>query len=144
MLYGDLTCPRCLLALERLQVPDVRLVWRHLVLSARGPRPRALARALEAAAAQGAFWPFLDGLRARPGRTEDPDLWALAADLGLDVARFEADRRGARADAVVDAHLDEALRAGAVATPTIEARGERLHDAPSAAWVAALGGVASP
>ena len=42
---------------------------------------------------QGAFWPMHDALFADQGRLEDPHLWARAEALGLDVVRFDADRR---------------------------------------------------
>jgi protein-disulfide isomerase len=139
VLWGDATCPRCQQAVLRLRSAPVRLEWRHLVLRARGPRPRALACALEAAAAQDAFWPVLDALVARPGRTEDPDLWALAERLGLDVSRFEADRRGEAAAARIAADLADGLAAGASGTPAILVPGRPLdHGVPDDAWVAAL------
>ena len=37
-----------------------------------------------------------DALFADQGRLEDPHLWARAERLGLDVARFDADRRDRR------------------------------------------------
>ncbi|WP_169449184.1 DsbA family protein [Patulibacter americanus] len=139
VLWGDVTCPRCQQAVPRLRSAPVCLEWRHLVLRARGPRPRALAGALEAAAAQGAFWPVLDALVAQPGRTEDPDLWALAERLGLDVARFDTDRRGDAAAARIAADLRDGLAAGASGTPAILVPGRPLdHGVPDDAWVAAL------
>jgi protein-disulfide isomerase len=139
VLWGDATCPRCQQAVLRLRAAPVRLEWRHLVLRARGPRPRALACALEAAAAQGAFWPVLDALVAQPGRTEDPDLWALAQRLGLDVGRFDADRRGDAAAARIAADLRDGLAAGASGTPAILVPGRPLdHGVPDDGWVAAL------
>lgn len=139
LLYGDATCPRCQQAVRRLRAAPVRLTWRHLVLRARGPRPRALACALEAAARQGAFWSFLDAVVAEPGRTEDPDLWALAGRLGLEVGRFEADRRDDESAAAVAADLAAGLRVGAMGTPAIVVGEEPVdHGVPDAAWIAAL------
>ena len=139
LLYGDATCPRCQQAVLRLRAAPVRLTWRHLVLRARGPRPRALACALEAAGRQDAFWPVLDALVAEPGRTEDPDLWALAQRLGLDVARFDRDRHDDAAAAAIAADLSAGLAAGAVGTPAIVLAGEPVeHGVPDDAWVAAL------
>ena len=60
----------------------------------------AAACAAEAAALQGRFWEMHDALFADQGRLEDPHLWARAEQLGLDVARFDADRRS---DAVLRA-----------------------------------------
>ena len=53
----------------------------------------------EAAARQDAFLAVHDALFADQGRLEGPHLWARAERLGLDVERFEADRRS---DAVRD------------------------------------------
>ena len=72
------------------------------------PRAWPAACAAEAAALQGAFWPMHDALFADQGRLEDPHLWARAEALGLDVARFDADRRS---DAVV-ARVKASFRAG--------------------------------
>ncbi|WP_026911952.1 DsbA family protein [Patulibacter minatonensis] len=138
LLFGDATCPRCQQAVLRLRSAPVRLTWRHLVLRARGPRPRALAGALEAAGRQDAFWPFLDAVVAAPGRTDDPDLWELARTLEIDVARFDVDRRDERAAAVIAADLADGLRAGAVGTPAIVLDGVVEHGVPDDAWIAAL------
>jgi protein-disulfide isomerase len=119
VVYADFTCPRCAVAHARLQDLPVRRVFRHLALKAKHPRAIPLARAAEAAALQDAFWPFHDALYADQGRQDDPHLWALADRLGLDVDRFERDRRSDEAGARVEAQTREALRAGAMHTPTI-------------------------
>lgn len=138
VLFGDATCPRCRQALVRLRAAPVRLRWRHFVLRARGPAPRALATALEAAGRQGAFWPFLDAVVDEPGRTEDPDLWKLATRLGLDVERFRLDRRDDATAAAIDADLAAALDAGATGTPALVVHGKTEHGIPDDAWIAAL------
>jgi protein-disulfide isomerase len=126
--YADFTCPRCAVAHERLRDAALRRVFRHLALKAKHPRAVALARAAEAAAAQGAFWAFHDALYADQGRQDDPHLWALAERLGLDVARFDADRHGEQAAARVEGDTREALRAGAMHTPTLfDADGRRVE-----------------
>src|SRR3954447_9696972 len=119
VMYADFTCPRCAVAHERLRDAPVRRVFRHLALKAKHPRAIALARAAEAAATQGAFWPFHDALYADQGRQDDPYVWALVERLGLDLERFEADRRGEAAAARVEADTRDALRAGAMHTPTL-------------------------
>jgi protein-disulfide isomerase len=138
LLYGDATCPRCQQAIAVLRPAPVRLTWRHLVLRARGPRPRAVAGALEAAARQDAFWPLLDAIVAAPGRTEDPDLWDHARGLGLDLDRFVADQRSDATAARIARDLGEALTAGATGTPAIVVAGRVDHGVPDAAWIAAL------
>jgi protein-disulfide isomerase len=122
IVYADFTCPFCAVAHERLSERErrgtARRVFRHLALKAKHARAVPLARAAEAAALQGAFWAFHDGLYADQGRLEDPHLWALAERLGLDVDRFEADRRSDAVDARVRRDTQEAVLAGAMTTPT--------------------------
>jgi protein-disulfide isomerase len=119
VVYADFTCPRCAVAHERLRARPVRVAFRHLALKAKHPRAIALAHAAEAAAAQGAFWAFHDSLYADQGRIDDPHLWARVRALGLDLDRFEADRRGDAAADRVRRDTREALRAGATTTPAI-------------------------
>ena len=119
LFYADFACPRCAVAHERLRSEPVRVVFRHFALKAKHPRAVALAHAAEAAAAQGAFWALADALYADQGRLDDPHLWAHCQALGLDVERFEADRRGDAAAERVAGDVRDALRAGATATPTI-------------------------
>ena len=129
IVYADYTCPRCAVAHERLAAAPVRRVFRHLALKARHPRAVPVARAAEAAALQGAFWAFHDALYADQGRQDDPHLWTLAERFSLDVERFEADRRSEAVAARVEAQTREAVRAGAMVTPTIFlADGSRLDD----------------
>jgi protein-disulfide isomerase len=117
--YADLTCPRCAVEHQRLHAEGARVVFRHLALRARHPRALALAHAAEAAAAQGAFWDFADATYADQGRLEDPHLWERAGGLGLDVERFDADRRSDAVAARVQRDVKDALRAGATGTPTL-------------------------
>jgi protein-disulfide isomerase len=118
VLYADLTCPHCAVAHERLRSENARVVFRHLALKARHPRALALAHAAEAAAAQGAFWEFADATYADQGRLEDPHLWQRCEQLGLNVGRFEDDRRSDPVAARVQRDVKDALRAGATGTPT--------------------------
>jgi protein-disulfide isomerase len=120
VVYADFTCPHCALAHARLsERPNVRRVFRHLALKAKHPRAVAVARAAEAAAAQGAFWAFHDAVYADQGRIDDPHLWALAERLGLDLDRFEADRRSEAVAERVARDTREAVLAGAMRTPTL-------------------------
>jgi protein-disulfide isomerase len=119
LFYADFTCPRCALAHERLGAVGARVAFRHLALRAKHERALPLACATEAAAAQGAFWEFCDALYADQGRVDDPHLWDRARVLGLDVERFDADRRGAAARARVRRDVRAALAAGATTTPTL-------------------------
>ena len=87
------------------------------------PRAYAAACAAEAAGLQGAFWEMHDALFADQARLDDPHLWARAETLGLDVARFDADRRSEAVVAAVKAQFRGGVRAGVVTTPTAFAEG---------------------
>lgn len=130
--YGDFACPRCALAHHRLQEREVTRVFRHFALRARHPRALPLALAAEAAARQGAFWAFHDSLYADQGRLDDPHLWERASALGLDVERFDADRRSEQVAARVARDVSGGMRAGVITTPTL-AVGGVLHPGASAA-----------
>jgi protein-disulfide isomerase len=67
-----------------------------------------------------------DALFADQGRLEDPHLWARAERLGLDVTRFDADRRSAPVAERVTGDFRAGIRAGVAATPTLFAGGRML------------------
>ena len=119
LFYADFTCPRCALAHERLTAAGAHVAFRHLALRAKNERALPLAHAAEAAAAQGAFWEFCDALYADQGHLDDPHLWERARVLGLDLARFDADRRSPAAEARVRRDVRAALAAGATMTPML-------------------------
>jgi len=139
LLYADFTCPRCAVAHAKLTAAAAHVVFRHLALRAKHKRAVPLACAAEAAAAQGAFWEFCDSLYADQGRTDDPHLWERARALGLDLDRFDADRRGERAAARVKRDTRDAIAAGATTTPTLFANGGAHSGMPDGELEALLG-----
>jgi protein-disulfide isomerase len=120
IVYADFECPFCAALDVRLQALRVdRVVFRHFPVRSSHPRAWPAACAAEAAALQGQFWEMHDALFADPARLDDPHLWERARRLGLDLARFDQDRRG---DAVRDrVKLDfrSGVRGGVVTTPAI-------------------------
>ena len=100
----------------------LRVAFRHFPVRSSHPRARAAAAAAEAAAAQGAFWAMHDALFADQGRLEDPHLWERAERLGLDVARFDADRRSEAVEQRIAADFRSGVRAGVATTPTLVRR----------------------
>lgn len=119
IMYADFTCPRCAVEALALRDAGAGVVFRHFALRARHPRALALAQAAEAAARQGAFWPFHDALFADQGHIDDPHLWERCERLGLDLERFEVDRRSERVVERVRRDVQEALRAGLTTTPSL-------------------------
>ena len=81
-----------------------------------------------------------DALFADQGRLEDPHLWARAEALGLDLARFEADRRSVNVAERVRADFRGGIRAGVATTPTMFADGVRHAGRPGPELWAALRG----
>jgi protein-disulfide isomerase len=125
IVYGDYECPFCAAAEAQLREREARVVFRHFPIRSSHPRAHAAAHAAEAAAEQGAFWAMHDALFGDQGRLEDPHLWERAERLGLDVARFDADRRSDRIAARVREQFRGGVRAGVVTTPTVFVDGQR-------------------
>ena len=123
IVYADFECPFCAALEVRLRGLPVRTLFRHFPVKSTHPRAVAAACAAEAAALQGAFWPFHDALFADQGRLEDPHLWARAEALGLDLGRFDADRRSDAVAARVREDFRGGIRAGVATTPTLFSAG---------------------
>lgn len=137
--YGDYECPYCARTDLLLAELPVRRVFRHFPVASKHPRAPALARAVEAAALQGAFWELHDSLFADQGRLDDPHLWDRVRALGLDLDRFEADRRADPVSARVERDFRSGLRAGVMTTPTLFVDGEPHSGVPSPALLGRLG-----
>jgi protein-disulfide isomerase len=138
VVYGDYECPFCAALDLRLRDAPLRVAFRHFPVTSAHPRALASACAAEAAARQGAFWAMHDALFDDQGRLEDPHLWARAEALGLDVARFDDDRRSPEVEATVREQFRAGLRAGVATTPTLFADGERHPGRPDDALWARL------
>jgi len=136
--YGDYECPYCARTDRLLADLPVTRVFRHFPVASKHPRARALAHAAEAAALQGRFWEMHDSLFADQGRLDDPHLWERAGALGLDLERFERDRRSDQVAARVTADFRAGLRAGVASTPTLFVDGEHHPGAPSDELLARL------
>jgi len=67
-----------------------------------------------------------DALFADQARLEDPHLWERARALGLDVERFDLDRRSDAVLARVRRDFESGVRAGVVTTPTVFVAGQRF------------------
>jgi protein-disulfide isomerase len=67
-----------------------------------------------------------DSLFADQGRLEDPHLWSRASALGLDLERFDFDRRSDGVGDRIRGDFQTGLRAGVATTPTLFADGRML------------------
>jgi protein-disulfide isomerase len=126
LVYADFECPYCAVAARQLEEAPLRTVFRHFPVRTSHPRAWAAAGAAEAAGLQGRFWEMHDLLFADQGRLEDPHLWDRARTLGLDLERFDADRRGEAVLARIRRDFESGVKGGIVTTPTVIA-GDARH-----------------
>jgi protein-disulfide isomerase len=140
IVYGDYECPYCAQTDLLLGGLEIRLVFRHFPVVSKHPRARVLASAAEAASLQSQFWPMHDSLYGDQGRLDDPHLWNRAKRLGLDLDRFEEDRRGEVVAERVQRDFASGVRAGVVTTPTLFADGAAHAGVPDATLIRSLHG----
>jgi protein-disulfide isomerase len=126
ILYMDLGCPHCALVWSRIRDLQLRLVFRHFPVSSKHPRAPALHAAAEAAANQRRFWEMCDSLLIDQGHHDDPHLWERARRFGLDLDRFERERRSDRISERVRRDFLGGIRAGVSATPAAFADGRLI------------------
>ena len=129
VLYADLACPRCAADWPRLREQSGPLVFRHFPVASKHPRSPALHAAAPAAGRQGRFFEMVDSLYADRGRVDDPHLWERVEQLGLDLDRFEVDRRSTEIAERIRRDFESGIRAGVTSTPGVfEAPG--LYSSP--------------
>jgi len=128
--YADLECHHCALAHLRLKELPVRRMFRHFPVNSKHPRARVLAYAAEAAGRQGRFWEMHDSLLEDQAHLDDPHLWQRVERLGLDLDRFEVDRRGEEVAARVERDFKSGIRAGVTGTPALFIDGRMHREVP--------------
>jgi protein-disulfide isomerase len=136
--YADLECPYCARAHLLLRELELTRVFRHFPVVSKHPRARVLAHAAEAAGLQGRFWEMHDSLLEDQGHLDQPHLWERARRLGLDLDRFEADRRAEALAARVERDFRSGIRAGVATTPTLFVEGESHPGVPGPELLARL------
>ncbi|HEX7244973.1 MAG TPA: DsbA family protein [Solirubrobacterales bacterium] len=119
IVYADLGCPHCAMAWAEISSGEATVVFRHFPVASKHPRSPALHAAAEAAGLQGRFFEMVDSLYEDRGRVDDPHLWQRAEALGLDLERFESDRRGDAVVARVRRDFESGIRAGVTGTPAL-------------------------
>jgi protein-disulfide isomerase len=128
LVYLDLACPHCAASWNEIKDLPLLIAFRHFPVASKHPRAPALHAAAEAAALQreDAFWALADSIYADQGHIDDPHLWERAERLGLDLDRFEADRRTDAVAERVSHDFRTGIRAGITGTPAGFAGGEPL------------------
>lgn len=127
--FGDYQCPSCGTFARRTKPELVRryvdggvaqFIWRDFPWA--GKESTRSAVAARAAGRQGRFWQFHDALYAhqfpeRSGRLTDAYLRGIAKRLGLDLARYDADRRDPALREAVEGDYGFGQRLGVPGTP---------------------------
>ena len=124
--YGEYECPysrqafRSIERVERELSGRVRFAFRHFPLTQIHPHALAASAAAEAAALQGRFWEMHELLFHRQTALEDDDLRTYAGEIGLDLERFERDRKGDDVAARIARDIASGESTGVVrGTPTL-------------------------
>lgn len=131
--YGDYECPYCgqayyiLKEVEQRMGDRVRFAFRNFPLTQIHPHAEHAAEAAEAAGGQGKFWEMHDTLYEHQRALDDLHLLQYAADIGLDVARFERDMAEHTYLPRIRDDFMSGVRSGVNGTPTFFINGRR-HD----------------
>jgi predicted DsbA family dithiol-disulfide isomerase len=134
--YGDFDCPFCAEAYPVVKAllarfgQDLRFVFRHNPRGELHPNAHVAAEAAEAAALQLKFWEMHDALFEHSKQLELPLLGRYAKELGLDVARFEAELRAPAVKSRVKEDEVGGLESGVIGTPTFFIDGKHFRDKP--------------
>lgn len=119
--FSDFFCPYCRSLVGRLRArvaaPDIAVNWHELPLL--GPHSVLAAKAAEAAALQGGYAAFYNGLLAEGFRPTRGWMRRVAETVGLDGARLEDDMRGPIVAGRLEASAAAAATLGVFATPGI-------------------------
>jgi len=131
---SEFQCPFCARIAPTLRDVQARFPGKVRIAFAQFPLPfhreaEPAAKAALAAHRQGAFWPFHDALFAAQHRLGTDRYHEIAGELGLDQARFDADRAGAAVQASVARQQAALAAAGVTGTPTCFVNGARISGA---------------
>lgn len=144
MEFSDFQCPYCAKAHKTLQQfmarhsDQVTLVYKFLPLTSIHPEAMPSAKAAWAAGQQGKFWEFQDALFTQQDKLGEPLYVATAKALNLDLKRFDQDRNGDAAKAVIQKDVEMADKLGISGTPFLVMNGEPISGAAQVADLEAL------
>lgn len=132
--FGDFACPFCARGHETMKRIEahygdkIRVVHKHKPLPFHRLADPA-ARAAVAAQAQGKFWEFHDALYVVGPKFDSEDLRTVAAQIGLDVQKFEQDMNSKWVAERVEADLALSMALGVNGTPAYFINGRPLEGA---------------
>lgn len=122
--FGDFQCPACgheqavVREIREKYGSQVRFVFRHFPISSLHMYAEEAAEASECAAEQGKFWEAADKFYDRQDDLSEPALERYAAELGLDVGKFNPCLASGAMTARVRRDVEDARALGVSQTPT--------------------------
>jgi protein-disulfide isomerase len=131
--YGDYECPHCKRAASIVDAiiakfgNELTFGFRHFPLGKIHRHARLAAQAAEAAGAQGKFWQMHAQLFAHQDALEAENLASYAAELGLDVARFEKELADGIYVPRIQEDISGGVRSGVNGTPTFFIQNKRFN-----------------
>jgi len=133
--FSDFECPFCgtlfptLLRIERSYGDKVRIVFRQFPIAELHPNAPKAAEASLCANEQQRFWELHDAMFSDQQKLTLPDLKAKAAEIKLDMARFNSCLDSGKFADAVKKDLVEGSRAGVSGTPGMFINGRHLSGA---------------
>ena len=131
--YGDFESGHCMenfrvvKEITRWLRGELYYVFRHFPAADKHPNALPAAEAAEAAGAQGRFWEMHDWLCEHSPTIRDAQLKGYAQGLGLDVERFERERREHTYIEKVREDFTSGVASGVTRTPTFFINGVRYR-----------------
>lgn len=105
---------------------DVRFVYKQMPLTQIHKNAMPAAKASIAAGKQGKFWEMHDKLFENYRELSDESIKKYAAELGLDMKKFEKDMNSSETEKEVQADMTLAQKVGVRGTPTFFINGKRV------------------
>jgi protein-disulfide isomerase len=133
--FSDFQCPYCASARKTLKLfadkyPDrIKLVYRHFPLTQIHDEALPAAKAAWAAQQQGKFWEYHDALFDQQKSLNDATFISIAKTLGLDLAKFDRDRRSPQSAQAIESDQKLGESIGIEGTPFMIFNGEPLSGA---------------
>ncbi|HAN32339.1 MAG TPA: thioredoxin [Myxococcales bacterium] len=141
--FSDFECPYCSRGkntvdqVKKAYGDKVRVVFKHHPLPFHR-NARAAHRASVAAGKQGKFWPFQDKCFANARALNEDNYKAWAKELGLDMAKFDKDRKDKSSDDQIKKDMELASKVSIRGTPNFVINGRKLVGAQPLAMFKAI------